>query len=809
MSARSGRPAPSGEEVMSSGSSPGPTEIYLDNNATTRVLHVAADAARSAMEYVYGNPSSSHITGLRARHILELTRRRAAKVLGAGDGRIVFTSGATEAIQMAILSALCEAAEARKRGGSATTGRVLLYGATEHKAVPEALRHWSRLLDVAEDVVAIPVDTRGILDIGFIREHAPRADMICTMAVNNETGVIQDLPAIEEAIRSVAPRTRWLVDCVQAVGKQTLALAETTVDYAAVSGHKLYAPKGVGILYVRAGTPVTPLIAGGGQEAGARSGTENLPGVAALGAIFGCLLDDVDDTFRAHDVQCTFRDRLAASLKKAFPGIVFNADFADTVPTTINFAVKNLSSKEILDLFDAAGIRVSSGSACGSAIQGSYVLEAMGLPAWQCEGAIRLSFGPATRESEIAEACAMIEEAGEALRGACVLVADDIEETSRGERRPGVVQLKRGSNCTWLHVAADGTCVIVDPVADLADRVETFVRCQSCQVVAVLDTHAHNDRPPCRKMLIEVLGERARAARTRDPLGWPDDSATTLTLADGTEAEAIRIGDQTLLARTPLPGHTVEGRAYLLGELTGDKLLPADVRFAFCGDTVLIGGIGRTDFQVSVVAMLYDSLRRLDAIIAPHTVICPTHDYTNDFCTTLAAEKRGAGLLPRVLDPLAPVPRDDFVETMREMNTAIDDHPSELICGLIDVSDHADSSMNVGPEELADFFRRHADSTLVDVRELHESRFFSDWSSLGVTTPPMKVPLTRFTDFVGEMLRERLSGEAHEVICVCRSGSRSGRAAAVLRRLGISSSWHIAGGLAACAPGVRGLAPTA
>ena len=232
-----------------------PTEIYLDANATTQVCTQAAEAASDAMKDLYGNPSSSHTSGLRARNILETARDLARKVLGADSGQVVFTSGATEAIQMGVFSALCElrknrdASTAEELAGAETP--VLMYGATEHKAVPQAIKHWNELLGLNAEILTIPVDSEGALDFEFLKQHAKRAGLICTMAVNNETGVITDLKRVEEVIRGENPQCAWLVDCVQAIGKFALDLAETTIDYATVSGHKIFAPKGIGLLYVR------------------------------------------------------------------------------------------------------------------------------------------------------------------------------------------------------------------------------------------------------------------------------------------------------------------------------------------------------------------------------------------------------------------------------------------------------------------------------------------------------------------------------------------------------------------------------
>ena len=154
--------------------------------------------------------------------------------------------------------------------------------ATEHKAVPESLKHWNNILEINAEVKAIPVNRDGDLDLEFIANEVPNALMICTMAVNNETGVYQDLARLEKVIRDNNAGIYWMVDCVQALGKTSLDLANTSIDYAPFSGHKLYGPKGIGFVYIRENAPFTPFIAGGGQEGGLRSGTENLPGLSGI-----------------------------------------------------------------------------------------------------------------------------------------------------------------------------------------------------------------------------------------------------------------------------------------------------------------------------------------------------------------------------------------------------------------------------------------------------------------------------------------------------------------------------------------------
>jgi cysteine sulfinate desulfinase/cysteine desulfurase-like protein len=174
-------------------------QVYLDANATTPVLPCIAQVVSHTMQICFGNPSSPHITGIQAKHLLEQTRENARTVIGAKEGNILFTSGATEGIQTAVVSTLINAKTHK------IDNPVLLYGATEHKAVPNTLKHWNDVLGINAKILAIPVDSNGILDLTFIAEHIPNALMICTMAVNNETGVYQDLDAIEQTIRFLNP----------------------------------------------------------------------------------------------------------------------------------------------------------------------------------------------------------------------------------------------------------------------------------------------------------------------------------------------------------------------------------------------------------------------------------------------------------------------------------------------------------------------------------------------------------------------------------------------------------------------------
>lgn len=510
-------------------------ELYLDCNATTPVLPEIVQAVAHVMGDIFGNPSSSHITGLKARYILDTTRRLARQIIGVQDGDVLFTSGATEGIQTAVLSslhrAICCPPENQPKNP-----RWLLYGATEHKAVPQALEHWNRVLRLGAELKAIPVDTKGLLDHDFIKAHAADAAMICTMAVNNETGVQQDLVALEQTIRGVNPTIPWLVDGVQALGKLDLQLARLSIDYVAFSGHKLYAPKGIGFMYVRKGAPFTPLMIGGGQESGLRSGTENLPGIAALHALFEMLLAD-SPRFSSHAQLHGYREQLAEALQAAFPTLVFNNDFDVSVATTLNFSVKGVSSRDIMDVFDAANIRVSSGSACSSKVTGSYVLDAMGLEHWRSQSAIRLSFGPATSAADIAAACSRIRRAAQALQQSCLLPTD-VNSDSDSDLN-GIVQWRYDDHCCYLIIdKAARQLIIIDPVAPLAERLENLVQCRGYKVQAIV-TSQPQDQEATGPMLAQLLCASG-CDEARDHYGWPQSA----TVVDG--LSQVQIGDRTL-----------------------------------------------------------------------------------------------------------------------------------------------------------------------------------------------------------------------------------------------------------------------
>jgi cysteine desulfurase len=732
-------------------------EIYLDANATTPVLPLARAAALDAMADDFGNPSSTHSAGLKARALMDAARARARRVLGAPTGKLLFLSGATEGIQTAVVSAL-NALRARRDAGAALP-ELLLYGATEHKAVPEALRHWNAMLGLGLQVLAIPVGQDGRHDLAWLRAHAPRAGLVCTMAANNETGVISDLDGIEAALEG-SPAL-WMVDSVQALGKLALDLTRRRIDYAPFSGHKLYAPKGIGLLYVREGTPFTPLMAGGGQESALRSGTENMSGIAALGAVFAALEDG--HTFRDHATLAGFHDRLVAALTQAFPGLVLNAPPALCLPTTLNFAVPGLSSKLLLDLFDSAGLRVSGGSACGaSKALPSYVLQAMGLPEWQTASAVRLSFGPAAGERFIDEACARIRDCGESLRGSCLNGAP-----GAGVPADGVTRFVVDGACCYL--VADGAgkrCVVIDPLPEVHDHLARLIACWGYALAAVLDTHSHGDHASSAAALRDEFPNAAAV----DALGWP------------TDAEQIALGTLRL-TRAAVPGHTADSTAYLLHDAHG-------LRHAFVGDTVMPGALGRSDFARSAPLQFAPSLRALQALVGARTLLLPGHDYDDRFASTFATEIAQQPLLAEALDGRLDAAGFAAAKAALERDLGLTEYQT-VACGAR-VGACPDAAPELTAPALRALLAAHPDLLVIDVRESYEQRL-GEAPALGASVRHEAVALSAL---VGALPRWLAQESASPLVFFCRSGNRSAQAAQALRRLGHGAAWSLPGGMA-------------
>ncbi len=364
--------------------------IYLDYNATCPVRPEVRTAMEPFLMDLFGNPSSLHTFGRKARAALEKIRSELLAALGDAKGRLIFTSGGTEADNLAIKGA---ARAGRERG------RHLLVSAVEHSAVLHAAQ---ALEEEGFRVQLIPVDSRGIVDLEFLeRAIVSETRLVSILQGNNEVGTLQP---VEEAARIARERgVLFHTDAVQSFGKVSLDVRRLGVDLVSLSAHKLGGPKGAGALYVREGLRLTPLLHGGPHERDLRAGTEAVPAVAGFGAaVEATLREQTDGTMeRIRDL----RDRLENGLRERVAEVEFNGHPEKSLPGTLNVSFLGCEGETLVAALDLAGICVSTGSACSSgSTEPSHVLVAMGLSAQRIAGSIRFSLGWATTEAEIEEA---------------------------------------------------------------------------------------------------------------------------------------------------------------------------------------------------------------------------------------------------------------------------------------------------------------------------------------------------------------------------------------------------------------------
>jgi len=372
--------------------------VYLDNQATTRCdPRVVAEMLPWLTEH-YGNPHSvEHVMGTEAEAAVEDARAHVAALLGADAKEVVFTSGATESNNIAIKGA----ARYALRAGS--DRRRIVTVATEHKCVLESV---ADLADEGFEAVFLPVRRDGLLDADLLREALAAVPtlLVSVMAVNNEIGVVQDIPTLA----AIAKRAGALfhTDVAQATGKLPLDLTGWQVDLASVSGHKLYGPKGVGALYVRRRPRVrlTPLFSGGGQERGLRSGTLPAPLIVGLGE--ACRLAGAEMAEETRHVA-TLRERLLEKLRAALPDIVVNGSMAARVAGNLNLTFPATTAADLMAR--VPDLCVSTGSACSSAaIEPSYVLRALGLSDAAASRTLRIGIGRFTSAADIDYAAAAL-----------------------------------------------------------------------------------------------------------------------------------------------------------------------------------------------------------------------------------------------------------------------------------------------------------------------------------------------------------------------------------------------------------------
>jgi len=359
--------------------------VYLDNNATTQVAPEVFEAMRPYFLELYGNPSSAYLFGGRVARKLREAREHTAALLGASPEEIVFTSCGSESDNTAILSALSTQLEKRH----IVTSRV------EHPAVRSLCAHLS---ERGYRITQLPVDSEGRLDLEQYGESlTPDTAIVSLMYANNETGVIFPIEAAARMARE--KRILFHTDAVQAVGKIPLDMKGSAVDMLSLSGHKLHAPKGIGVLYIRKGTRYSPFLIGGHQERGRRGGTENVTGIVGLGKACELAVGNME---KENTEVKRLRDRLEHALLSRIPHSKVNGSGADRLPNTTNISFAVVEGESILLHMDEFGICASSGSACTSgSLQPSHVLRAMGIPFTMAHGSVRFSLSIYNSEEEI------------------------------------------------------------------------------------------------------------------------------------------------------------------------------------------------------------------------------------------------------------------------------------------------------------------------------------------------------------------------------------------------------------------------
>ncbi len=377
--------------------------IYLDHAATTPVDEAVARAMVAVLESGYGNPSSVHAPGREARQRMSEAREKVAQLLGARPEEIVFTSGGTEADNLALVGV---ARACRERGDHIVTTQV------EHHAVLETCR---ALEAEGFRTTYVPVDHQGRVAPEAVAEAlTPRTVLVSVMLANNEVGTLQPVARIAALVRS---RGVYLhTDAVQAVGQVPVGVEELGVDLLSLSAHKMYGPKGVGALYVRRGVPLSPLLHGGGQERGRRSGTENVPGIVGLGKAAQMAHSEQPERQRG---LTALRERLIRGIAARAPEAILNGHPTQRLPSNVSISFPGVTGEALVVDLDLKGVAISAGAACAAGtVEPSHVLRAMGLSEQVAAGTVRLSLGRANTPEEVDQVLDILTEAVERLRQA-------------------------------------------------------------------------------------------------------------------------------------------------------------------------------------------------------------------------------------------------------------------------------------------------------------------------------------------------------------------------------------------------------
>ena len=378
-------------------------EVYLDNSATTRCFDDAAQLMRTIMCEDYGNPSSMHHKGVEAEQYLRYAKETIAKILKVNEKEIVFTSGGTESDNIAVIGT----AMANHR-----RGRQLITTAIEHPAILQPMAY---LENQGFQVTYLPVDSEGRISLKDL-ERAIREDtiLVSIMHTNNEIGSVQPIAEAGALIKRVNPRTLFHVDAVQGFGKFRIYPAKMQIDMLSVSAHKIHGPKGIGFLYIREGTKVSPIIYGGGQQKGMRSGTENVPAIAGLAKAAELVYANLDkDMDRMYELREMFIRGVSDIENVKVNGCLDREGAAHIV----SLSVRGVRSEVLLHALEERGIYVSAGSACSAKKQQtSATLKAIGIEKDLLDSTIRFSFSVFTTKEEIQYTIQVLSEVIPALR---------------------------------------------------------------------------------------------------------------------------------------------------------------------------------------------------------------------------------------------------------------------------------------------------------------------------------------------------------------------------------------------------------
>lgn len=366
-------------------------EAYFDNSATTRVFDCVKDAVVNAMTVDYGNAAARHMKGVEAERLIKEARAEIAKSLKVQEKEILFTSGGTESNNTALIGA----AFANQRAG-----KHLITTGVEHASIYNTMEF---LREQGFEITYLPVDSYGCISLEELAQ-AVREDtiLVSVMYVNNEIGAVEPVEEISKVIKAKNPKTLFHVDAIQAYGKYVIRPKKQGIDLLSVSGHKIHGPKGVGFLYIDEKAKVRSILFGGGQQKGMRSGTENVPGCAGLGAA-------VREVYRDHEAKIEklyqIRERLIAGLKE-LPGVTINGhEGRENAPQIVSASFEGVRSEVLLHALEDRGVYVSSGSACSVNHPGvSGTLKGIGVKKELLDSTIRFSFG-LFNEPEEADYC--------------------------------------------------------------------------------------------------------------------------------------------------------------------------------------------------------------------------------------------------------------------------------------------------------------------------------------------------------------------------------------------------------------------